>query len=123
MAKILIVDDMETNRELVARLLQGLGYEFLFAVDGQEAIDTAATEKPDLILMDMGLPVVDGWEATRIIKSRDELKDIPIIALTAHSMKFEHDKALSAGCDDFESKPIDFNQLATKVKKLLGPKA
>ena len=117
MAKILIVDDMETNRELVARFLKLGGYEYIFAGNGAEAIEAATLEKPDLILMDMGLPIIDGWEATKILREK-EFK-APIIALTAHSMVTERDKAIEAGCTDFESKPIDHVKLIEKIKKYL----
>jgi two-component system cell cycle response regulator DivK len=118
MAKILIVDDMEANRELVARFLQIGGHECIYAENGVEAIEATTNNKPDLILMDMGLPVMDGWEATEKIRSKN-IK-IPIIALTAHSMATERDKAIEAGCDEFETKPIDYPSLMSKVNRLLS---
>ena len=106
MKKILIVEDMELNRDLLEQLLED-DYEVVTAADGAAGIETAAREKPDLILMDLSLPIMDGWDATRHIKSNAELKTIPIIALTAHAMRGDEEKALAAGCDGYLSKPID----------------
>jgi two-component system cell cycle response regulator DivK len=116
---ILIVDDMEMNREITARILKIHGYNTLLASDGQEAIEISLKELPDLILMDMGLPVMDGWEATRIIKKTDSTKQIPIIALSAHAMDSYAQKAVDAGCNDYEAKPIDITSLVTKIKRLI----
>jgi len=116
--KILVVDDAEFNRDLVIQLLQD-EYEILVAMDGAEAIDKTFQDRPDLILMDLGMPVMDGWEATRQIKANDELKHIPIIAVTSHAMVGDEIEARKAGCDDYIPKPIDENELLRKVKKFL----
>lgn len=116
--KILVVDDTEFNRDLVIQLLEDQ-YDLLVAVDGAVAIAKAAEEKPDLILMDLGMPVMDGWEATRRIKANPELKHIPIIAVTSHAMVGDEIQAREAGCDDYVPKPIDENELIGKVKKFL----
>ena len=108
MPKILIVEDNEMNRDMLSRRLARRGYEIVIAVDGQQVVDMAASEKPDLILMDMSLPVLDGWEATRRIKADETLKSIPVIALTAHAMAGDREQALAAGCDDYDTKPIVF---------------
>lgn len=118
MKKILVVEDVDLNRELVVQLLEE-SYQVIEAVNGQEGLDVAEQERPDLILMDLSLPVVDGWEATRRLKAHDDLKAIPIIALTAHAMVGDEEKALAAGCDDYLSKPIDEKELYAKVAKLL----
>jgi CheY-like chemotaxis protein len=119
MAKILLVEDNEMNRDMLSRRLLKRGYEIVMAVDGQEGVDKASGEMPDLILMDMSLPLIDGWEATRRIKASDGTADIPIIALTAHAMKGEREKALEAGCDDFDTKPVELKRLLEKIKALL----
>jgi len=119
MPKILLVEDNEMNRDMLSRRLQRKGYEVLIAVDGETGMTMAASERPDLILMDMSLPTVDGWEATRRIKGLPETASIPIIALTAHVMTGDRDKALEAGCDDYDSKPIDFERLLGKMQALL----
>ena len=116
--KILLVEDNEMNRDMLSRRLLRRGHEVLFAVDGQEAVDMAASESPALILMDMGLPVVDGWEATRRIKADPRTRAIPIIALTAHAMAEDRDKAIAAGCDDFDTKPVDIQRLVAKIEAL-----
>jgi two-component system cell cycle response regulator DivK len=118
MKKILVVEDIDLSRELVVQLLEE-SYQVIEAVNGQEGLDVAEQERPDLILMDLSLPVVDGWEATRRLKAHDELKSIPIIALTAHAMVGDEEKALAAGCDDYLVKPIDEKELYAKVAKLL----
>ena len=118
--RILLVEDNEANRDMLSRRLLRRGYEVLIAVDGKEGIDMAATEHPDLILMDLSMPVIDGWEATRILKDSEETSSIPIIALSAHAMAGDRDKALAAGCDEFDTKPIDFPQLLEKMEVLLG---
>lgn len=120
MPKILVVEDMATNRELISRILEMHGFEHVHAEDGEQAVKAAGSEHPDLILMDMGLPVIDGWTATRQIKESEATRAIPIIALTAHTMDSEIKKALDAGCSDYVSKPIsDFEQLIKKINSLL----
>jgi len=119
MKKILVVEDVDVNRDLVVQLLED-EYEVIEAVNGEEAVALAGKERPDLILMDLSLPVMDGWEATRQIKGQDELKSIPIIALTAHAMKGDEEKAKEAGCDDYLPKPIDEDDLFAKMAKFLG---
>ena len=119
MKKILVVEDVDVNRDLVVQLLED-EYEVIEAVNGEEAVALAGKERPDLILMDLSLPVMDGWEATRQIKGQDELKSIPIIALTAHAMKGDEEKAKEAGCDDYLPKPIDEDDLFAKMAKHLG---
>lgn len=116
--KILVVDDAEFNRDLLLQLLED-DYEVIMAVDGGEGVKKAEQEKPDLILMDLGMPVMDGWEATRRIKSVAELKHIPIIAVTSHAMVGDEIQAREAGCDDYLPKPIDENELLRKIKKFL----
>ena len=117
--KILVVDDAEFNRDLIVQLL-GDEYEVLEAVDGAEGVRKAEQEKPDLILMDLGMPVMDGWEATKMIKANSELKHIPIIAVTSHAMVGDEIQAREAGCDDYLPKPIDENELMRKIKKFLS---
>ncbi len=107
------------NRDMLSRRLQRKGYEVTLALDGQQGIDMAQVQKPDLILMDMSLPVVDGWEATRRLKSADTTRAIPVIALTAHAMAGDREKALEAGCDDYDTKPIDLPRLLGKIEALL----
>ncbi len=119
MAKILIVEDNEMNRDMLSRRLSRRGYTVVIAVDGMEGVRAAGTEKPDLILMDMSLPEMDGWEATRRIKAEPETRMVPVIALTAHAMSGDRDKALEAGCDEYETKPIDFPRLTDKIERLL----
>jgi two-component system, cell cycle response regulator DivK len=119
MAKILLVEDNEMNRDMLSRRLIRRGYEVVFAVDGAEAVAKAASEAPDLILMDMSLPVLDGWEATRKVKSGDATRAIPLIALTAHAMEGDRDKAMGAGADDFDTKPVDLDRLLGKIEALL----
>ena len=120
MTKILLVEDNEMNRDMLSRRLLRKGYEVIIAVDGAEGVAMAHASKPDLILMDMSLPVIDGWEATRQIKARPELRHIGIIALTAHAMAQDKEKALAAGCNDFDTKPIDIERLTQKIQALLG---
>jgi len=117
--KLLLVEDNEMNRDMLSRRLLRRGYELVFAMDGQQAVDMAASESPDLILMDMGLPVIDGWEATRRIKADPATRAIPIIALTAHAMSADRDKALDAGCDDFDTKPVEIARLLSKIEALV----
>ena len=122
MAKILLVEDNEMNRDMLSRRLERRGYEVVIAVDGQQGVDLAQATSPDLILMDMSLPVIDGWEATRQLKSMERMKDVPIIALTAHAMSGDREKALEAGCNDYDTKPIELPRLLGKIEALLGPK-
>jgi two-component system, cell cycle response regulator DivK len=119
MKKILVVEDVEFNRDLVVQLLED-DYRIITAADGAEGIQLAERERPDLILMDLSLPVIDGWEATRRIKADDALKHIPIIALSAHAMAGDEEKARQSGCDDYLSKPLDEDLLFTKLAKFLG---
>ncbi|HEX8173027.1 MAG TPA: response regulator [Thermoanaerobaculia bacterium] len=119
MTTILIVEDNEMNRDMLSRRLRTRGYEVLLAVDGADGIDVARATPPDLILMDMSLPVIDGWEATRRMKSDVALQAIPIIALTAHAMATDREKALEAGCDDYDTKPIELPRLLAKMETLL----
>ena len=119
MPKILLVEDNEMNRDMLSRRLERKGYEVLLAVDGESGIEAARMHGPDLVLMDMSLPIVDGWEATRRMKSDARLRDIPIIALTAHAMANDRDKALEAGCDDYDTKPIELPRLLAKIEALL----
>jgi two-component system cell cycle response regulator DivK len=119
MPRILLVEDNELNRDMLSRRLQRKGYDVMIAMDGEAGVTMAASERPDLILMDMSLPVLDGWEATRRLKGMRETAAIPVIALTAHVMAGDRDKALDAGCDDFDAKPIDFERLLGKMQALL----
>jgi len=119
MAKILLVEDNEMNRDMLSRRLKRRGYEVLVAVDGEMGIELARTKAPDLILMDMSLPVIDGWEATGRLKADADLKHIPIIALTAHAMATDREKAIEAGCDDYDTKPIELTRLLAKIVTLL----
>jgi two-component system cell cycle response regulator DivK len=114
---ILLVEDNEMNRDMLSRRLVRKGYEVVTANDGKQGVELAEQERPNLILMDMSLPVMDGWEATRFLKRTAELKDIPIIALTAHAMAGDAEKAFQAGCDDFDTKPVDLQRLLSKIRK------
>jgi CheY-like chemotaxis protein len=118
--KILIVEDDELNRDMLSRRLQKKGYETLIAVDGREGVAIAKAESPALILMDMSLPVMDGWAATRELKSMPQTRSIPVIALTAHALAGEREKALAAGCDEFDVKPIELTRLLAKMEALLA---
>jgi two-component system, cell cycle response regulator DivK len=120
--RILLVEDNELNRDMLSRRLQRKGYEILIAVDGQEGVAMAQAEAPALILMDMSLPVIDGWEATRRLKALRETRAIPIIALTAHALTGERERAFAAGCDAFDTKPIDLPRLLAKIEALLAGK-
>jgi two-component system cell cycle response regulator DivK len=120
MARILLVEDSEMNWDMLSRRLRRKGYEVLVATDGKQGVDMALSEAPDLILMDMSLPVMDGWEATRRIKEAPETQAIPIIALTAHAMAGDREQALEAGCEDYDTKPIDLRRLLQKMQALLG---
>ena len=119
MNKILLVEDNEMNRDMLSRRLMRKGYEVVMAVDGQQGVDMAKSEAPNLILMDLSLPVLDGWDATRQLKQSSETKHIPVIALTAHAMTSDREKALEAGCDDFDTKPIEWNRLLEKMQQFL----
>jgi CheY-like chemotaxis protein len=123
MAKILLVEDQEMNRDMLTRRLQKRGYEVSIAVDGAEGVEKARAESPDLILMDMSLPVMDGWEATRILKADEATQAIPVIALTAHAMSTDREKALEAGCDAYETKPVELPRLLEAMEKLLASQA
>lgn len=118
MIKILLVEDNEDNRDMLSRRLERKDYSVCLAVDGLDGIEKAKEELPDIILMDMSLPVMDGWEATKILKSEDGTKNIPIIALTAHAMSSDRNKALGVGCDDYDTKPVDFKRLISKIETL-----
>jgi CheY-like chemotaxis protein len=118
--KILLVEDNEMNRDMLSRRLERRGYQVVIAVDGVEGVRMAQAEAPALILMDMSLPVLDGWEATRQIKAAPATRGIPIIALTAHAMSGDREKAIEAGCDDFDTKPVDLPRLLAKIDALLG---
>jgi len=120
MAKILLVEDNEMNRDMLSRRLERKGHQVVIATDGQQALDLASAEKPDLILMDMSLPVVDGWEATRRLKADGQTKQIPIIALTAHAMPEDERKSREAGCNDYDTKPVELPRLLGKIEALLG---
>ncbi|MDQ3283534.1 MAG: response regulator [Acidobacteriota bacterium] len=119
MTTILIVEDNEMNRDMLSRRLEKKGFQIILAVDGQEGIDAAAARRPDLILMDLSLPAVDGWQATQRLKADVALRQIPVIALSAHAMAADREKALRAGCDDFDTKPIDMTRLMAKIDALL----
>jgi len=121
--KILLVEDNEMNRDMLSRRLIRNGYEVCLAMDGQQGADMALSEVPDLILMDMSLPVIDGWEATRRIKANDATRDIPVIALTAHAMAGDREKAMEVGCEDYDTKPVELSRLLGKIAALLLPKA
>ena len=120
MKRVLIVEDNEMNRDMLSRRLIKKGYEVLIAVDGKAGVDMATAERPDLVLLDMSLPVMDGWEAARQLKGSDTTKTIPIIALTAHAMAGDKQKALEAGCDDYDTKPVELKRLLEKMKAILG---
>jgi CheY-like chemotaxis protein len=123
MPKILLVEDNEMNRDMLSRRLLKAGFEMVIAVDGEQAIDLARSEAPDLILMDISLPGLDGWEATRRLKTGPETRSIPIIALTAHAMAGDREKSLAAGCNDYDTKPIDFRRLLEKIQGFLDKEA
>jgi two-component system cell cycle response regulator DivK len=123
MPRILLVEDNEMNRDMLSRRLIRNGYEVCIAMDGQQGADMALSERPDLILMDMSLPVIDGWEATRRIRANDVTRRIPVIALTAHAMAGDREKAMEAGCDDYDTKPVEITRLLGKIAALLKPTA
>ncbi|MCG2634044.1 MAG: response regulator [Gammaproteobacteria bacterium] len=119
MSQILLVEDNEMNRDMLSRRLKRKGYEVEIAVDGRQGVEMARNLMPDLVLMDMSLPIMDGWEATRTLKADDSTKQIPVIALTAHAMVEDRDKAFAAGCDDYDTKPVDLTRLLGKITALL----
>jgi two-component system cell cycle response regulator DivK len=121
MAKILLVEDNEMNRDMLSRRLVRNGHEVAIAIDGQQGVDMALSQLPDLILMDMSLPVIDGWEATRRVRANDATRRIPVIALTAHAMAGDREKAMDAGCDDYDTKPVEITRLLDKIEALLVP--
>ena len=120
MPKLLLVEDNEENRDGLSRHLRRKGFEVLVAVDGQQGVEAAQSGAPDLILMDMSLPVLDGWEATRRLKADPQTRHIPVIALTAHAMAGDREKALQVGCDEYDTKPVEFARLLGKIRALLG---
>ncbi len=120
MTRILLVEDNEMNRDMLSRRLKRKGFEVLIAEDGRAGVDLATTERPDLILLDMSLPVMDGWEAAGHLKANPQTQEIPVVALTAHAMEGDREKALAAGCDDYDTKPVNFSGLLEKIKSLLG---
>lgn len=119
MSKILLVEDNELNQDMLSRRLQRKGYEVVIASDGAQGVAMATSETPNLILMDMSLPIIDGWEATRQIKANPETCNIPVIALTAHAMSGDREKALEAGCDDYDTKPVELPRLLEKIQAIL----
>jgi CheY-like chemotaxis protein len=120
MAKILLVEDNELNRDMLSRRLIRRGYEIALALDGKQGVEMALSESPDLILLDMSLPVLNGWDAARILKADPATQKIPIIALTAHAMGEDREKALEAGCDEYETKPVEFKRLLEKINQFLN---
>ncbi len=120
MTKLLLVEDNEMNRDMLSRRLIRRGFQVVFAMDGQQGIDLAHSERPDIILMDMSLPVIDGWEATRRLKADDATRSVPVIGLTAHAMSGDREKAIEAGCDDYDTKPVELDRLIDKIERLLG---
>jgi CheY-like chemotaxis protein len=120
MPKILLVEDDEINRDMLSRRLERRGYQVVIAIDGEQAVVMARSQSPDLILMDMSLPVLDGWEATRQLRAASETRTVPIIALTAHAMQGDREKAIEAGCDDYDTKPVEFQRLLEKIAAILG---
>ena len=120
MTKVLFVEDNEMDRDMLSRRLMRRGFEVVFAANGKQGVDLARSEKPDIILMDMSLPILDGWEATRCMKADNATRNVPIIALTAHVMSGDREKAIEAGCDDYDIKPIELERLLAKIERLLG---
>jgi two-component system cell cycle response regulator DivK len=120
MTRILLVEDHEEIWDFLSRRLKRRGFDVMLAIDGQQGVDKAATERPDIILLDMNLPVMDGWTAAGVIKSKPETAKVPIIALTAHAMSGDREKALAAGCDDYHPKPVDFSRLLMQIETLVG---
>lgn len=119
MPKLLLVEDNEENREFLSRRLRRRGYDVVIATDGRQGVDMASSESPDLVLMDLNMPVLDGWQATKILRAQEGTQDLPVIGLTAHAMSGDREKALEAGCNDYHPKPIDFPQLLEKIEILL----
>ncbi|MGJ0505202.1 MAG: response regulator [Methylocystis sp.] len=119
MVKILLVEDNEMNRDMLSRRLRRNGYEVVIAIDGQQGVEMAVAESPDLILMDMSLPVIDGWEAARRVRENEATRKIPVIALTAHAMAGDREKAIEAGCDDYDTKPVEITRLLGKITALI----
>ena len=120
MTKVLLIEDNEMNRDMLSRRLIRRGFQVVFAMDGQQGIDLARSERPDIVLMDMSLPVIDGWEATRRLKANDATRSVPVIGLTAHAMSGDREKAIEAGCDDYDTKPVELDRLICKIERLLG---
>jgi len=120
MTRLLLVEDNEMNRDMLSRRLRRRGFEVLIAADGEEGVSMAVAERPDLVLMDMSLPILDGWEATRRLKTTPDTERIPVIGLTAHAMATDRDKCLEAGCDDYDTKPVELGRLLEKIERLLG---
>jgi two-component system, cell cycle response regulator DivK len=120
LAKILLVEDDEMNRDMLSRRLMKRGYDVVIATDGEQGVVRARSDGPDIILMDMSLPVIDGWDATRQLKEEENTRDIPVIALTAHAMSGDREKAMAAGCDDFDTKPVELARLLEKIEALLS---
>jgi two-component system cell cycle response regulator DivK len=120
MTKVLLVEDNEMNRDMLSRRLIRRGFQVVFAMDGQQGIDLARSERPDIILMDMSLPVIDGWEATRRLKADDATRSVPVIGLTAHAMSGDREKVIEAGCNDYDTKPVELDRLIGKIERLLG---
>lgn len=120
MTRILLVEDDEMNRDMLSRRLRKRGYEVTIATDGQQGVDLARSDRPDIVLMDMSLPVMDGWTATRELKGDEATRGIPVIALTAHAMQGDQDKAMAAGCDDFDTKPVELSRLLGKIEALVS---
>ena len=120
MAKVLLVEDNEMNRDMLSRRLIRRGFQVVFAMAGQQGVDLARSEQPDIILMDMSLPVIDGWEATRRVKADDATRSVPVIGLTAHAMAGDREKAIEAGCDDYDTKPVELDRLIGKIERLIG---
>ena len=120
MTKVLLVEDNEMNRDMLSRRLIRRGFQVVFAIDGQQGIDLARSERPDVILMDMSLPIIDGWEASRRLKADDATRSVPVIGLTAHAMAGDREKAIEAGCDDYDTKPVELDRLIGKIERLIG---
>lgn len=120
MTRVLLVEDNEMNRDMLSRRLTRRGFEVIFAVNGQEGVDLARSERPDIILMDMSLPVLDGWEATRRVKADTATRSVPVIGLTAHAMSGDRERAIEAGCDDYDTKPVELDRLIGKIERLIS---
>lgn len=120
MTRVLLVEDNEMNRDMLSRRLTRRGFEVIFAVNGQQGVELARSERPDIILMDMSLPVLDGWEATRLVKADNVTRSVPVIGLTAHAMSGDRERAIEAGCDDYDTKPVELDRLIGKIQRLLS---